>query len=738
MTQETPILQSAFDYWIDTVQRSVIFMDIMRKRGNNYLEHIKEGLPPVLTFEHDIVLDGRTFERPVNYVLVQIKDRRGPTLDRRTEEDPARTTDRRTEGAPGQDRRLTPREAYVASRKRPIIIFDPRAGHGPGIGGSKRDSEVGIALNNGHAVYFALFYPTPQPGQTIVDIEEAEVRFVEEVQRRHPKSPRPALLGNCQGGWAAALICADRPKLTGMLVLNGAPLSYWSGLNGVNPMRYSGGLLGGVWLNSFLSDLGNGKFDGVNLVDNFENLNPANTLWTKQYNLYSRIDKEEDRYLAFEKWWGGFYLMTADEIHFIVENLFIGDKLEKGDLELRSGRRVSLKDIEHPIIVFASKGDNITPPQQALDWIPKVYKTDEEIVELGHTIIYILHDKIGHLGIFVSGDVAKKEHTKIIGNFDLIEYLAPGLYEMTINEEAGELGATDFEPAFHRRTIAEMLAQVGGIETDNTGEESGDFRRVSDLSEINDKLYQAFVQPLVKTFWSNEFNAELFRILHPMRRQRYMFSDVNPAMLPINFIAPYMREHRRPAKEGNPFVATEQIVSEGIEGLLNIYRDTRDHFSELAFRGIFSSPLMEYLLPKDINKEHELKAKQAPVKRKKLTDKDFETGGFPEAVLRLINLVGSADGVYNRKEFAAAEDVVWADDELRRLDPAYAKQLIREQGRIVFADPERALKGIAVMVKETKKRKQLLEIAQKVASASGGTTKAEKAMIAKLKKILAL
>ena len=75
--------------------------------------------------------------------------------------------------------------------------------------------------------------------------------------------------------------------------------------------------------------------------------------------------------------------MTADEIHFIVENLFIGDKLEKGELELRTGRRVNLKDIDHPIVVFASKGDNITPPQQALDWIPRVFQSDEEIVRTG-------------------------------------------------------------------------------------------------------------------------------------------------------------------------------------------------------------------------------------------------------------------------------------------------------------------------------------------------------------------
>jgi hypothetical protein len=42
-------------------------MDILRKRGNNYIAHFEAGMPPVLTFDYEIVLDGRTFERPVNY-----------------------------------------------------------------------------------------------------------------------------------------------------------------------------------------------------------------------------------------------------------------------------------------------------------------------------------------------------------------------------------------------------------------------------------------------------------------------------------------------------------------------------------------------------------------------------------------------------------------------------------------------------------------------------------------------
>jgi hypothetical protein len=92
-------------------------------------------------------------------------------------------------------------------------------------------------------------------------------------------------------------------------VIVGAPMSYWGGAwsegEGDNPMRYAGGLLGGTWLASTASDLGAGKFDGAWLVQNFENLNPANTFWNKYYQVFANIDTEQARFLDFERWWAG-------------------------------------------------------------------------------------------------------------------------------------------------------------------------------------------------------------------------------------------------------------------------------------------------------------------------------------------------------------------------------------------------------------------------------------------------
>ena len=399
------LFASALEYLVDAGQRSILFWDVMRQRGNQYREHMAESAPHVLEFEAELIMDGRRLERPVNYCLVRIVPPAG------VEVDPA---------------------------QRPFVIVDPRAGHGPGIGGFKADSEIGVALKAGHPCYFIGFLPDPMPGQTIGDIARAEAVFLKKVIELHPEADdKPCVIGNCQAGWAIMMLAALRPDLFGPIIIAGSPLSYWQGVHGKYPMRYSGGLLGGSWLTAFTSDMGNGKFDGAWLVQNFENQNPANTYWTKQYNLYSKIDTEAPRYLGFERWWGGHVNLNAEEIQFIVDDLFVGNKLAAGEIHTADGLAIDLRNIRSPIVVFCSEGDNVTPPQQALGWILDLYDDVDEIRGYGQTIIYTIHESIGHLGIFVSGKVARKQHDEFSSNIDLIDTLPPGLYEAVFERQDG-------------------------------------------------------------------------------------------------------------------------------------------------------------------------------------------------------------------------------------------------------------------------------------------------------------
>jgi len=532
------------EYWIDLAQRSVLFLDVLRERANNMLAHEAAGLPPLLHFEAEMVQDARTLARPVNYALLRITACESDRL-----------------------------EQFVREDARPVIIIDPRAGHGPGIGGFKRDSEVGMALRAGHPVYFVVFFPEPQPGQTLADVLHALRRFVEEVAQRHPGKP-PVLYGNCQAGWAVALLSADCEGLAGPAVLNGAPLSYWAGAPEANPMRLAGGLLGGAWLAHYLADLGDGKFDGAWLVQNFEGLNPANTLWDKNDRVFADPERERERFLEFERWWTGFYFLSREEITAIVENLFIGNQLEEGRLRICEGCVADLTRIRNPLVIFASSGDNITPPHQALNWIPAVYSSTEALKAAGQRIVYLLNPHVGHLGIFVSASVAAREHRAILANVDALEGLAPGLYEMKL--EDGAPGAPPIARFEARR--------VEDIRFDYPREA---FERVRAVSEANTQLYRTFVSPWVRAF-ATPWSAQLLKWAHPMRASRYLFSErFNPWMAGVAAAAEAVRDGRRPAAEGNPFVAAEREGSKRLGETLERFRVVRDAAQEELFRRSF-------------------------------------------------------------------------------------------------------------------------------------------------------
>src|SRR5262249_19113154 len=91
----------ALEYWKDAAERTILYWDVMRERSEQYREHATEKVPHVLDYDFELVRDGRTLARPVNYCLVHIVPSKGVSID------PA---------------------------KRPFVVVDPRAGHGPGIG----------------------------------------------------------------------------------------------------------------------------------------------------------------------------------------------------------------------------------------------------------------------------------------------------------------------------------------------------------------------------------------------------------------------------------------------------------------------------------------------------------------------------------------------------------------------------------------------------------------------------
>src|SRR5690625_7372859 len=95
----------------------------------------------------------------------------------------------------------------------------------------------------------------------------AQAAFMEKVLELHPcREGKPAVIGNCQAGWQILMTAAIRPELFGPIIVAGAPLSYWGGGRGRDPMRYSRGLFGGSWPTAMTEGHGAWSVDAVGVV----------------------------------------------------------------------------------------------------------------------------------------------------------------------------------------------------------------------------------------------------------------------------------------------------------------------------------------------------------------------------------------------------------------------------------------------------------------------------------------
>ncbi|MEP9349129.1 DUF3141 domain-containing protein [Xanthobacter sp. KR7-225] len=687
-------LANAFgEYMVDAAQRGVLLMDVLRVRGNEQAQMAARPMATVLTFEHQIILSGAGLRRPINYSLARV---------------------------------VPPEGAYIDPAKRPVVVVDPRAGQGPGIGGFHKQSEIGDAFAGGHPVYFIGFSAEPMPGQTFLDVVEGQVRFFEHVAQMHPDAPRAFAIGNCQAGYQTLMVAMLRPDLFGPVLLAGSPISYWQGVHGRNPMRYAGGLFGGSWLTALSSDLGNGKFDGANLISNFDTLNPGNTFFNKLYKLYESIDTESERFLGFEKWWGDFILLNGEEIQYLVDEHFIGNKLTRNETATANGQRFDIRNVASPIIVFTSHGDNISPPQQTLGWILDLYESVDEIRADGRTIVYCLNGEVGHLAIFVSPKVAVAEHQSILQTLDVIDVLPPGLYELVVTPKtpgapAADLVKGDYLSRFEARTLDDIRALGRNSEDDDRA-----FATAARLSEINLSLYRTYLQPWVRAA-TTEQSAEALRALHPARLQYSLFADDKPWMGLVAQAADQVRAARRPAPENNPFLRAQAKLAEAMLKGWDAWRDWRDRMKEQSFFAVYGTPAVQALLgtaapaptrapapPAKTSAERDAIAARLEAYRARICE-----GGPDAALVRAFLHVLAAERAFDER---AAIAVATVAPELRAISVAQRKALVREQFFALFLAPEKALAMLGRMVPNPADRETLVARILAVMSVTGAPT----------------
>ena len=359
-------------------------------------------------------------------------------------------------------------------------------------------------------------------------------------------------------------------------------------------MRYTGGLLGGTWLTSLMGDLGNGTFDGAHLVQNFESLDPANTLWGKPYNLYSKVDTEEPRYLGFEKWWSGYFFTTKEEMRGITDELFVGNKLTKGTIQT-SDRRAH-RPQEHP---RADRGDRVLGRQHhaaaagaQLDPRPVRERRRDPGLRADDRLHARPADRPSRHLRLGQGRREAARRDRQHARPDRQPAARP-----LRDGHRGQAARGRSASSSCRATIwcASRSARSRTFWRSATGARTRQaFETVARVSEINEGLYDTFVSPWVK-LCANDATAEALRMMHPLRLERFTFSDMNPMLWPLQAMAQAVREQRRPVAADNPSSRRSRRSARQIEKSLDLYRNMRERNQELLFKAIYNSPLVEAL-----------------------------------------------------------------------------------------------------------------------------------------------
>jgi hypothetical protein len=391
----------------------------------------------------------------------------------------------------------------------------------------------------------------------------------------------------------------------------------------------------------------------------------------------------------------------------------VGNKLWTGDVKSAGGTAFDLRDIKSPIILFASMGDNITPPQQAFNWVADLYGSTEEIKARGQVIVGLVHHTIGHLGIFVSGSVARKEHSQIVSVLKTIERLPPGLYGMMINEHQGADGATEYEVEFRERRLEEMVDYFNRFK--RTDEKP--FEAVEAVSEFNQRAYEMFAQPAVQAM-SNETSARALRTFHPLRVQHWAFSDLNPWMAWLGPAAKAVKEHRKPLAPDQPLQQLEKIGSEMLSASLDLYRGMRDAATEASFFGVYANMFSMFLADK--HQETAAKAAQTQAAPRELPYvkealASIGQGGYAEAFARIGALLMRRGEPLPLARLETKEELAQDyADYVPRLAPDQLRRIRGEQEIIVRYEPEQAVLSLPTLLGDGRDRAKLLTLLDKL------------------------
>lgn len=290
--------------------------------------------------------------------------------------------------------------------KRPVLILPPQAGHHANIADYSADqSLVRVFHRYGFDVYVTEWLSATGKYKDlgISDYIRLTNEAIEEIRKRTGLF-KIHLVGECQGGWQAAVYTSLYPEKIASLVVAAAPIDVEASHSPMNeyaelPMSFF----------HYLVSIGGGIMKGRYILTGFKNMQPEEHYVNKYNRLWKMLEEGDeegiDRFVRFENWYeytqdlpGRFYLE-------IVKYIFKQNALAKPNYIRLDGRPVNLGNIDCPVVIMAGKKDHITPQEQA-------FSLKNYISTPKHDVIEILTEG-GHIGTLMGNEALRTNWTKV-------------------------------------------------------------------------------------------------------------------------------------------------------------------------------------------------------------------------------------------------------------------------------------------------------------------------------------
>jgi poly(3-hydroxybutyrate) depolymerase len=315
----------------------------------------------------------------------------------------------------------------------PTLLFPPLAGHASCIIDKKGQSQVQLCVKMG----LTKLYSFDWLSATRATKDTTEADRLDFITRAVNLIAGPEgtvnIVGNCQGGWEAALWTAMHPERVNTLIVAGAPIDTSAG-NG--PAQKLMPILiphGNMALYKTMVAANGGIVPGINLVMGFIAMHPV-THVAEHLKVYGHVHDREylDHFNDFYDWYlypvnlpGRLYLWA-------VEHLFVKNEMFKGELKV-AGQTVSLRSITCPVFLLGGEEDDITPWQQVHNMRHAV----------GSPLVRWYLAPGGHIGLFIGRQAQAEYWTPILAQ--VRELSGPGDVSISTRTAGGASGKGNAE-----------------------------------------------------------------------------------------------------------------------------------------------------------------------------------------------------------------------------------------------------------------------------------------------------